>query len=141
MPFSETGVALNGSGVGTICQLVPSQRSAAVEYVTVPGPPRAPVKTSAEPTARHDLADEQSTALSLVPVAPGAFGVGGTVQAADATEGASSSPTAATRERTNGRGGSCLKATVAPYSRCEALTASSSLSSPQKSRSPTATVG
>jgi hypothetical protein len=47
----------------------------------------------------HEFADEQSTALSLVPLAPGAFGVGGTVQAADAMEGASSSKAVATRRR------------------------------------------
>jgi hypothetical protein len=62
----------------------------------------------------HEFAAVQSTALRLVSFAPGTFGVGGTVHAADAAEGASSSnPRAATRERTNGRSGNCLHATRA----------------------------
>ena len=59
-PFSELKVAPGGLGVGTICQLSPSQRSATV--VEMSGP-KGPWRTSVSPTAMHESADEQSTAL------------------------------------------------------------------------------
>ena len=54
-------------------------------------------RTSPQPTAMHEFADEQSTPNRLVRAAT--FGVGVTVQAADATEGASNSAAVATRRR------------------------------------------
>ena len=96
-PFSELG-GRERVGVGTICQLVPSQRST-VAYVSRAGAPQGTREDLVEPTAMHEFADEQSTALSQVPLGPGTFGVGGTVQAADAVEGASSSAAVATRRR------------------------------------------
>jgi hypothetical protein len=59
----------------------------------------------------HEFADEQSTPFRLVAFAPGTFGVGGTVQAAEAADGASSSAAVATRDRRTGRSGKCLNAT------------------------------
>jgi hypothetical protein len=97
-PFSELKVVPGGLGVGTICQLAPSQRSAS-------GPPVGGVemKITGAPTAMHELADEQSTAFSVVNEAPSTFGVGVTVQAADATEGVSNSAAVANKTRRNGR--------------------------------------
>jgi hypothetical protein len=71
------------------------------------------LKTLVEPTAMHAFADEQSTAFRFVPVAPSAFGVGGTVQAADAAEGASSNAAVATKTRRDGRNDICT-ATLRP---------------------------
>jgi hypothetical protein len=97
-PFSELKVVPGGLGVGTICQLAPSQRSAS-------GPPVGGdvVRISGAPTAMHELADEQSTALSVVNEAPSTFGVGVTVQAADATEGVSNSVAAANKTKRTDR--------------------------------------
>ena len=55
------------------------------------------------PTAMHEFADEQSTAWRLLSKAPSTLGVGGTVHAADATEGASASVAVASQTRRNGR--------------------------------------
>jgi hypothetical protein len=99
-----SAVTLAASGLGVICQPAPSQRSANPALL-------GGVKALPTPTAMHESADEQSTALRSVNEAPDTFGVGVTVQAADAVEGASSSARVATRERTNGRGGKCLNAT------------------------------
>jgi hypothetical protein len=89
MPLSELKVAPGGFGVGTICQLAPFQLSAT-------GAERRgsliPVWVTALPTAMHEFADQQSTALRTVPSAPATFGVGDTVHAPDATEGVSNSP-------------------------------------------------
>jgi hypothetical protein len=97
-PFSELKVVPGGLGVGTICQLAPSQRSAS-------GPPVGGVemKIAGTPTAMHELADEQSTAFSVVNEAPSTFGVGVTVQAADATEGVSNSAAVANKTRRTDR--------------------------------------
>jgi hypothetical protein len=92
-PFSELKVEPGGLGVDTICQLLPSQRSATVAAV----PPGA-LKVAC-PTAMHESADAQSTALRLVELAPSTFGVGGTVHAADAAEGVSSSAAIASKTR------------------------------------------
>src|SRR5512132_1269315 len=98
-PFSEL-FAPGGLGVGTICQSVPFQRSATVAEV----PSKAVV---ARPTAMHEFADEQSTASKLVLNAPSTFGVGGTVQAADATEGVSNSAAVASKIRRADRSDIC----------------------------------
>ena len=45
----------------------------------------------------HEFAEVQSTAFRLVEVAASGFGVGGTLQAADAAEGASSSAAVASK--------------------------------------------
>jgi hypothetical protein len=90
---------------GTICQLAPSQRSAT-------GPLAAGGKALAAPTAMHESADEQSTAVSVVSHAPAAFGVGVTVQAADAVEGATSSTTVTKKSRQNDRSGARFGAEV-----------------------------
>jgi hypothetical protein len=90
-------------GDGTICQPVPSQRSATVVEVNTLN---AGVN-SALPTAMHELADEQSTPLRFVKSAPATFGVGGTVQAADATEGVSSSAAIANKTSRNDRSDIC----------------------------------
>lgn len=95
-PFRELKVELGGLGVGTICQLVPSQRSATVAEVPAP-------RFVARPTAIHEFADEQSTASKLVLGAPSTFGVGGTVQAADAAEGVSNSAATTIKTRRDGR--------------------------------------
>src|SRR6185503_6357311 len=97
-------------GVGTSCQLVPSQRSATVAEGVGS---LKPAGNSAFPTAMHEFPAVQSTALRLVSFAPMTFGVGVTVHAADAAECASIYPRAATSERTNGRSGNCLNATRA----------------------------
>ena len=97
-PFRELKVELGGLGVGTICQLVPSQRSATVAEVTAGGFPKV-----AWPTAIQEFADEQSTASKLVLGAPSTFGVGGTVQAADAAEGVSNSAVTTIKTRRDGR--------------------------------------
>ena len=83
MPCSELELASGGLGLGTICQLVPSQRSATVVDLNTLN---AGVNV-ALPTAMHELADEQSTALRKVSSAPATFGVGVTVQAAEASGG------------------------------------------------------
>jgi hypothetical protein len=100
MPFSELKVAPGGLGDGTICQLVPFQRSTAVAERRGS---LIPVRVTALPTAMHEFADEHATALRLVSSAPATFGVAGTVQAADATEGANSRATLATKTRRTGR--------------------------------------
>jgi len=96
-PFSELKVEPGGLGLVTIRQLVPSQRSASVAAV----PPGA-LKV-AFPTAMHEFADEQSTALRFVELAPSIFGVGGTVHAADAPEGVSSNAAVAIKTRRTDR--------------------------------------
>ena len=92
-------------GVGMICQLVPSQCS--IMGASGRGFPD-PVST--KPTAKHEFADEQSTPNRLF-AGPPMTGVGVTVQAAEATEGASSSATVATRQRKS-RGSRCLTAEI-----------------------------
>jgi hypothetical protein len=62
---------------------------------------------SASPTAMHEFADEQSTALKFVFDAPSTFGVGGTVHAADAADGARSIAAVANKTRRDGRGDIC----------------------------------
>ena len=57
----------------------------------------------------HELADEQSTALRYVSSAPATFGVGGTVQAADAAEGVSSSAAVANKTRRTDEATSALR--------------------------------
>jgi hypothetical protein len=49
----------------------------------------------------HEFAEVQSTAFSVAKVDPCGFGVGGTVQAADAPEGASNRATVATKDQMN----------------------------------------
>jgi hypothetical protein len=51
----------------------------------------------------HEFADEQSTALKFVFNAPSTFGVGGTVHAADAADGARSIAAVANKTRRDGR--------------------------------------
>jgi hypothetical protein len=74
-----------------ICQLVPSQCSimgASLRGFSVP--------VSTKPTAKHEFADEQSTP-NRVFVGPEMIGVGVTVHAAEAAEGANRSAAIATR--------------------------------------------
>ncbi len=99
-PFSELKVAPGGLGVATILQLVPFQCSASVA-LPVPGP------VVLEPTAMQDVADEQSTANRLLVEAPSTFGVGGTVHAADAADGARSIAAIANKTRLDGRRDIC----------------------------------
>jgi hypothetical protein len=61
----------------------------------------------------HEFADEQATALKFVFNAPSTFGVGGTVHAADAADGARSSAAVANKTRRDGRSGICT-ATLRP---------------------------
>ena len=68
---------------------------------------------SASPTAMHEFADEQSTALKFVSAAPSTFGVGGTVHAADAADGARSSAAVANKTRRDSRSDICT-ATLRP---------------------------
>ena len=76
-----------------ICQLVPSQCS------TMGASGRGvPEPVSTTPTAKHEFADEQSTPSKLF-VGPEMTGVGVTVQAADATDGVSSSAAVANKTR------------------------------------------
>jgi hypothetical protein len=97
-PFSEVKVEPGGLGVGTICQLAPSQRSA-----TVTSDSDCPPREVAWPTAMHEFADEQSTALRLVLDASATFGVGGTVQAANAAAGVSNSAAVANKTKRSDR--------------------------------------
>jgi hypothetical protein len=71
----ELSVEPAGFGVGVTVQLVPSQCSASVERE---------LPLTAWPTATQSLADVQSTAESVLRLAPSTFGVDGTVQAAEA---------------------------------------------------------
>ena len=135
MPCSELELASGGLGLGTICQLVPSQRSATVVDLNTLN---AGVNV-ALPTAMHELADEQSTALRKVSSAPATFGVGGTVQAADAAEGVTSSAAVASKVRRTDRSDICSaeatpavwvgQAAVAYQSRCFPCKADSCFSS------------
>jgi hypothetical protein len=61
----------------------------------------------------HEFADEQATALKFVFNAPSTFGVGGTVHAADAADGARSSAAVANKTRRDGRSDICT-ATLRP---------------------------
>ena len=74
-----------------ICQLVPSQCSIMGTSARGFSDP-----VSTKPTAKHEFADEQSTP-NRVFAEPEMTGVGVTVHAADAAEGANSSAAIATR--------------------------------------------
>ena len=95
MPFNDP----IGWGVGMSCQLVPSQCSTM----------GVPAKwVSAEPTAMHDFADEQSTPFRTFTVAEMfGVGVGVTVQAADAAVGVSSKAAVASNTRRTELSGIC----------------------------------
>jgi hypothetical protein len=86
MPFSDPKLLRV-----VICQLVPSQRSATGRKLRGFSDP-----SSTTPTAMHEFADEQSTPDRLF-AGPEMVGVGVTVHAADAAEGANSSAAIATR--------------------------------------------
>jgi hypothetical protein len=107
-PFSVLKVAPGGLGVGTICQLAPSQCSATVAEGVGS---LKPAGNSAFPTAMHEFAAVQSTALRLVSFAPGTFGVGGTVHAAEAAQGVSSNAAVAIKTRRTGRSDICCQPT------------------------------
>ena len=59
------------------------------------------------PTAMHEFAEVQSTALRLVSLAPATFGVGDTVHAAEAAEGVSNKAVVANRTRRTDRSDIC----------------------------------
>jgi hypothetical protein len=76
---------------------VPSQRWATVAEAACLGG----AGSSALPTARHEFPEVQSTPLRLVSFAPVTFGVGVTVHAAEAAEGASSNATQPEKQQTD----------------------------------------